>query len=61
MLRCVFVLEPFDAFAFGASEQKPDHHVVKAPVDEIVDDRSQLRLPTELFKQAHSRDDPDAM
>jgi len=46
----VLVLEAFDAIAFRPREQEADHHVVEAPVDEVVDDRSQLWLPTELFK-----------
>ena len=61
VVRRVLIFEAFDVLAFDAGEQKTDHHVVKASIDEIVDDRSQLWLPAELFKQTHPRDDPDAM
>jgi hypothetical protein len=57
----VLILEAFDPLAFSAREQKSNHHVVEASVDEIVDDPSQLGLPAELFEQAHLYDDPDAM
>ena len=57
----MFVLEALEAVAFRAREEKTDHHVVEAAIDEVVDDCSKLWLPTELFKQAHLRDDPDAM
>lgn len=61
MLASVLVLEVFEAVAFRAREQEADHHVVEAAIDEVVDDRSKLWLPTELFKQAHLPDHPDAM
>jgi hypothetical protein len=57
----MLVLEAFDALALRPGEQEANHRVFEAPVDEIVDDQSQRWLPTELFKQAHLRDDPDAM
>jgi len=50
MLCRVFVLEALDAVAFRASKEKPNHHVVEAPVDEIAHDCSQFRLSTKSFK-----------
>jgi len=61
VLRCMLVFEAFDAGAFRAGEQKANHHVAEAPVNEIVHDGSKLWLPAELFKEAHLGDDPDAM
>jgi len=61
MICRVLVFEALDSAAIRAGEQEADHHVVEASVDEIIDDRSQRWLPTELFKQAHLGDDPEAM
>lgn len=61
MLGSVLVLEAFDTASLGARKQEANHHVVEAAIDEVVDDHSKLGLPTELFKQGHLRDDPDAM
>jgi hypothetical protein len=61
VIGCMFVLEALDAVAVSAREEEPYHHVVEAAVDEVFDDRSKPWLPTKLFKQAHPRDDPDAM
>lgn len=48
--RRMLVLEALDSFALGTLEQEADHRVRKASLDEIVDDRSQLRFSAELVK-----------
>ena len=50
IFRGMLVLETLDSFALGAREQETDHHVFKASIDEIVDDRSQLGFSAELFE-----------
>jgi len=61
VMCCVLVFESLDARALRPGEEEPDHHVVEAPVDEVVDNRTKFRLSAELFKKAHSHEDPDAM
>jgi hypothetical protein len=54
----MLVLEAFDSISLGTREQKTDHHIVEATVDEIVDDHAQFRFPAELFEQAHLVEGP---
>jgi len=56
----VLVFESLDPITICACEEESNHHVVEAPVDEIIHDCSQRWLSTELFKQAHLLGDPDA-
>lgn len=50
VLRRMLVLEALDSFALGAREEKADHHVLEASIDEVVDNRSQFGLSAELFE-----------
>ena len=55
MLRGVLVLEAFDSVSLGALKQEPDHRVVEAPVDEIIDDCAKFQLAAEVVEVAHLR------
>jgi hypothetical protein len=57
----MLVFEALDSIALGACKEKANHHVVKASIDEVVDNRSQLGLPAELLEQAHLGDYPEPM
>ena len=49
------ILEPRDSFPVCASKEKPDHHVVEAPIDEILHDCSQHRFAADIVEVAHLR------
>lgn len=57
----VLVLEALDAMAVRPGEQEADHRVREAAIDEIVNDRTELGLSTELFEQGHLIEEPGAM
>jgi hypothetical protein len=46
----VLVFETLDAIAVRPGEQEADHRVIEASIDEIINDRTELGLSTELFK-----------
>jgi len=53
VLGRVLILEPLDSLPVCAAKEKPDHHVVEAPIDEIVHDCSQHRFAADIVEVAH--------
>lgn len=60
VLCCMLVLETLDSRPLGPLKKKPDHQVVEASIDEIVDDRSQRGFSAKLFEPAHLGRERDA-
>jgi hypothetical protein len=46
----MFVLEALDPLSLGASEEKANHHVLEASIDEVFDNCAQLGFSAELFE-----------
>ena len=49
---CQLILHFFDASAICVTKKKTDHAVIKHSVDKSIDDRSELRLASELLKRS---------
>lgn len=49
-LRGVLIFEALDSISFRPSEKETDHHVIEASVDEVINDRSKVRLATKFFE-----------
>ncbi|MDH3728975.1 MAG: hypothetical protein OER77_15700, partial [Myxococcales bacterium] len=49
-LGSMLVLETLDSIPFRSGEQKTDHHVIKATVDEVIDDGSKFWLTAEFLE-----------
>lgn len=53
VLGSVLILELLDSVAIRALEEEPDHRIVEAAVDEVVDDGAKCRLAPELLEMTH--------